>query len=113
LEHGAITQKNSATIRVQWNALGQLIRKDGEGLSYPKGKGASKEVSLQSIVMVVLPRWGYRPWNKAYASFVTIAGLLKLVQLWKGLVVVPCLFSSVEMNGKSRSLGKWLTRLVV
>jgi hypothetical protein len=26
--------------------------------------------------------------------------------------VVPCLVSSAEMNGKSRSLGKWVTRLV-
>jgi hypothetical protein len=31
------------------------------------------------------------------------------VELWKGLVVLPCLVSSVEMNGKSRSLGKWVT----
>jgi hypothetical protein len=30
----------------------------------------------------------------------TVAGLLKLVELWKGLVVVPCLISSVEMNVK-------------
>jgi hypothetical protein len=41
-----------------------------------------------------------------------VAGFLKLVELCKGLVVVPCLVSSVEMNGKSRSLGKWVTRLV-
>jgi hypothetical protein len=39
-------------------------------------------------------------------------GFLKLVELCKGLVVVPCLVSSAEMNGKSRSLGKWVTRLV-
>jgi hypothetical protein len=26
--------------------------------------------------------------------------------------VLPCLVSSTEMNGKSRSLGKWVTRLV-
>jgi hypothetical protein len=42
----------------------------------------------------------------------TVAGFLKLVELCKGLVVVPCLVSSVEMNGKSPSLGKWVTRLV-
>jgi hypothetical protein len=38
---------NSATIRVEWDALGQLIRKARERLPYPKG--ASVEVSLQSI----------------------------------------------------------------
>jgi hypothetical protein len=42
----------------------------------------------------------------------TIAGFQKLVELCKGLVVVPYLVSSIEMNGKSRSLGKWVTRLV-
>ena len=42
----------------------------------------------------------------------TVAGFLRIVELYKGLVVVPCLVSSVEINGKSRSLGKWVTRLV-
>jgi hypothetical protein len=34
----------------------------------------------------------------------TVAGFLKLVELCKGLVVLPCLASSVEVYGKSRSL---------
>jgi hypothetical protein len=42
----------------------------------------------------------------------TVASFLKLVELCKGLVVVPYLISSAEMNGKSRSLGKWVTQLV-
>jgi hypothetical protein len=42
----------------------------------------------------------------------TVAGFLKLVELCKGLVVVPYLVSSAEMNEKSRSLGKWVTRLM-
>jgi hypothetical protein len=37
---------------------------------------------------------------------------LKLMELCKGLVVLPCLVSSVKMNGKSWSLGKWVTQLV-
>jgi hypothetical protein len=41
LEHGALTRDNSATTRVEWNALGQLIRKPSERLPYPKG--ASRE----------------------------------------------------------------------
>jgi hypothetical protein len=35
-----------------------------------------------------------------------------LVELWKSLVVLLCLVSSVEMNGKSWSLGKWVTWLM-
>jgi hypothetical protein len=42
----------------------------------------------------------------------TVAGFRKLVELCKGLVVVPCLVSSADMNGKSQSLGKWVTRLL-
>jgi hypothetical protein len=41
------TQKNSATTRVGWDTLGQVIRKDRERLPYPKG--ASREASLKSI----------------------------------------------------------------
>jgi hypothetical protein len=39
----------------------------------------------------------------------TVAGFLKLVELCKGLVVLPCLASSVEVYGKSRSLDRWVT----
>jgi hypothetical protein len=31
----------------------------------------------------------------------SVAGFLELVELWKGLIVLLCLVSSVEMNGKS------------
>jgi hypothetical protein len=54
----------------------------------------------------------FRTMDSYIALLRTVAGFRKLVELWKGLVVVPCLVSSVEMNGKSRSLGKWVTRLV-
>jgi hypothetical protein len=42
----------------------------------------------------------------------TVVGFLKLVDFCKGLVVVPYLISSIEMNGKLQSLDKWVTRLV-
>jgi hypothetical protein len=41
------TQENSATTRVEWDTLGQVIRKTREGLHYRKE--ASGEASLQSI----------------------------------------------------------------
>jgi hypothetical protein len=42
----------------------------------------------------------------------TVAGFLNLVELCKGLGGLPCLIFSVEMNEISRSLGRWITRLV-
>jgi hypothetical protein len=41
------TRENSATTRVEWDALGQVIRKARVRLPYLKG--ASGEASLQSI----------------------------------------------------------------
>jgi hypothetical protein len=43
----SLTWDNSASKRVEWDALGQVISKARKRLSYPKG--ASGEVSLQSI----------------------------------------------------------------
>jgi hypothetical protein len=48
----------------------------------------------------------------ALRSIETVAGFLKLVELYKGLVVLHCLVSSVEMNETSRPLGNGVTRLV-
>jgi hypothetical protein len=52
LKHEVTTRENGASTRVVWDALDQLIRKVSEGLPYPKG--ASGEVSLQRIVLVVI-----------------------------------------------------------
>jgi hypothetical protein len=54
----------------------------------------------------------FRTRDSYIALLRTVVGFLKLVDFCKGLVVVPCLVSSTEMNGKLRSLGKWVTRLV-
>jgi hypothetical protein len=39
-------------------------------------------------------------------------GILELVELWKDLVVLPCLASSVEVYGLRTTRGKWVTQLV-
>jgi hypothetical protein len=44
LEHGEPPREHSATTRVEWDALGQVIRKARDSLPYPKG--ASGEASL-------------------------------------------------------------------
>jgi YD repeat-containing protein len=41
------TWENSATTRVEWDTLGQLIRKTREGSPYMKGE--SGDASMQSI----------------------------------------------------------------
>jgi hypothetical protein len=41
-----------------------------------------------------------------------VAGFLELMELWKGLVVLSYHVSSVETNGTSRPLGKWVAWLV-
>jgi hypothetical protein len=43
--------KNSSTTRVEWDALGQVIRKARERLPYPKG--VSGEVSLLEYKQVL------------------------------------------------------------
>jgi hypothetical protein len=53
---------------------------------------------------MILLRWrsceGFLHW-----SFLkTVAGFLKLVELCKGLVVLPCLASSIEVYGIGRLL---------
>jgi hypothetical protein len=60
---------------------------------------------------LIMLRWLFGRGIPISLSSETIAGFLKLVELCKVLVVLPCLISSVEMNGKSRSLGKWVTHL--
>jgi hypothetical protein len=112
LEHEETTRENSDTTRVEWDDLGQLIRKATEGLPYLKG--ASGQASLHSILLAVITVMGLQTVEQGICFFrpKIVAGLLKLVELWKDLVVVHCLVSSVEMNRKSRSLGKWVTHFV-
>jgi hypothetical protein len=63
---------------------------------------------LRSITL----RWLFGRGIPIFPFSETVTGFLKVVELCKGLVVLPCLVSSVEMNGKLRSLGKWVTQLV-
>jgi hypothetical protein len=84
----SLTSDNSATTRVEWDALGKLIRKARERLPYPKG--ASGEESLQSI-----GRFSCRSScdgfsNEGFLCFLlleTVASFLKLVELCKGLAM--------------------------
>jgi hypothetical protein len=61
---------------------------------------------------LILLRWRSGEGSLHWSFLETVAGFLKLVELCKGLVVLPCLASLVEVYGKSRSLGIWVTGLV-
>jgi hypothetical protein len=84
---------------VEWDALSQVIRKARERLPYPKW--ASREASLQyrevlgSNCCDVISDEGFL----CFLLLETVVGFLELVELWKGLVVLPCLASSVEVYG--------------
>jgi hypothetical protein len=94
------TQENSATTSVEWDTLGQVIRKARERLPYPKG--ASGEAPLLGYREVLGSNCCDGSSNEGFLCFLhpkTVVGILKLVELWKGLVVLPCLVSSVEVYG--------------
>jgi hypothetical protein len=101
------TRENSATTRVEWDTLGQVIRKTSERSPYLKGaSGATTEYREVLGSDCLAFRMG------GFLCFLlpeSLACFLELVELWKDILVLPCLVSSVEMNGKSRSLGKWVT----
>jgi hypothetical protein len=85
---------------VEWDALGQVIRKARERLPYPKGP--SGEASLLEYREVLGSNCCDGSSDEGFLSFLcpeTIVGILDLVELWKGLIVLPCLASSVDVCG--------------
>jgi hypothetical protein len=82
-----------------------LIRKASEGLPYPKEARAVGELACREVLGLILLRWrSDGGFLYCASSLKTVASFLKLVELCKGLVVLPCLVSSVEMNETSRPL---------
>jgi hypothetical protein len=93
------TRENSATTRVEWDGHDQVIEEARERLPYPKGQARSG--SLQSIGRSSGRTVCYSLSDEGFLCFLlpeSVTGFLKLVELWKSLVVLPCLVSSVEMN---------------
>jgi hypothetical protein len=104
------TQENSATTRVEWDALGQVIRKARERLPYPKG--ASWEASLQSIgrslgrttAMTFRMRDSYASW--IHSGFSRTSVTLERPRS----ATLPCLLGRGVWD--SWPHGRWVTRLV-
>jgi hypothetical protein len=85
---------------VEWDALGQVIKKARERLPYPKG--ARSEVSLLEYREVLGSNCCDGSSDEGFLCFLcpkTVVGILELMELWKGLIVLPCLASSVEVYG--------------
>jgi hypothetical protein len=98
------TRENSATTRVEWDALGQVIRRARERLPYLKG--ASGEASLLEYREVLGLNCCDGSSDERFLCFLrpkTVVGILELVELWKDL---PCLASMVEVYGVRTTLWK-------
>jgi hypothetical protein len=82
-----------------------MIRLEEKGTTLTWGPGLSSDLGSEAIVAPAA--------DVAAAVVVAVAGVLKLVELCKGVVVVPCLASLVERcMGSNPPRGKWVTRLV-
>jgi hypothetical protein len=69
-----------------------------QSIGRSSGRIVCDSFSYEGFVCLLLPK--------------SVVGFLKLMELWKGLVVLPCLIFLVEMNGIRDPLGKWVTQLV-
>jgi hypothetical protein len=101
----SLTRDNNATPRVEWDTLGQVIRKARERSPYPKG--ASGEASLLEYREVLGSNCCDGSSDEGFLCFLrpeTVVGILELGELWKGLVVLPCLASLVEVYGVRTTL---------
>jgi hypothetical protein len=109
----SLTWENSATTRVEWDALGWLNRKASGGLPYLKGAtvvwGAASigRFSGRSCCD------GFSNEGFLYHPILTdiIAGFIKLVELCKGPIVDPSL-SPRECLRALQTLARWDTWLV-
>jgi hypothetical protein len=77
-----------------------------------KGQGKKGSGHCREVLGLILLRWRSSEGFMHWSFLETVAGFLKLVELCKGLVVVPCLASLVELYGSDQPRGKWVTRLV-
>jgi hypothetical protein len=64
-----------------------------------KGQGQYGSCRCREVLRLILLRWLFRRGIPALRSLETVAGFLKLVELCKGLVVLPCLAFLVEVYG--------------
>jgi hypothetical protein len=64
-----------------------------------KGKGQYVSCWYREVLGLILLRWLFRRGIPILRSLETVAGFLKLVEHCKGLVLLPCLASLVEVYG--------------
>jgi hypothetical protein len=74
-----------------------------------KEKAPNRSGQCREALGLILLQWRSGEGSLHWSFLETVVGFLKLVELCKGLVVLPCLASLVEVYGKSRSLGRWIT----
>jgi hypothetical protein len=74
-----------------------------------KGQGQYGSGQCREALRLILLRWRSGEGSLHWSFLETVTGFLKLVELCKGLIVLPCLAYSVEVYGKSRYLSIWVT----
>jgi hypothetical protein len=99
--------RNCASTRVEWNTLGQIIRKARERLPYSKrASGECVAAEHREVVGRTVCNSFLDERFLCFLLLESLVGFFKLVELCKSIVVLPYLVSLVEMNGNSRPLGK-------
>jgi hypothetical protein len=64
-----------------------------------KGQGQYGSGRCREVLGLILLRWRSDEGSLHWIFLETVAGFLKLVELCKGLIAVPCLASLVEVYG--------------
>jgi hypothetical protein len=83
---------------VEWDALGQVIRKARGEITLPeRGKRGGVVVEYREVLGSNCCDGSSDEGFLCFLLRETVVGILELVELWKGLVVLHCLASSVEV----------------
>jgi hypothetical protein len=109
LEHGATPGKTVLPQGWYGTPLADKLGKLVEDYLTQKGQGQYGSGQCREALGLILLRWQSGEGSLHWSFLETVAGFLKLVELCKDLVVLPCLASSVEVYANSRSLGRWVT----
>jgi hypothetical protein len=76
-----------------------MERPPGKTVLPPKGAKTVGELWHREVLGSIMLRWLFERGIPISPFSETVAGFLKLVKLFKCLVVLPCLASSVEVYG--------------
>jgi hypothetical protein len=89
---------------VEWDALGQVIRKLGRDYLTQKGQAGRSRSEYREVLGSNCCNGSSDEGFLCFLRPDTVVGILELVELWKGLVVLPCVASSLDVYGVHTTL---------